>query len=142
MYLTPLSRPSAVQDTRPSSHSGVYHTTLSRLFLQYLCESSAKILKTSQGTSKGIRRSFLIKKTITQKYRDTVPLKAKEHEIFWSGVFSGIKSPLGPDSNPKTVSLSLANSGSNYGEFRLTFRVKTRESNYFPCLEMWKAINF
>ncbi len=25
--------------------------------------------------------------------------------MFWSGVFRGIKSPLGPDSNPKTVSL-------------------------------------
>ena len=35
-------------------------------------------------------------------------LKGQYHENFWSGVFWGRKSPLGPDTNSKTVYLFFA----------------------------------
>ena len=53
--------------------------------------------------------------------------------FFGLGFLGGIRTPLGPESNPKTVSLFLANSVSyGIGEFRFTFRIKIAEINYIP----------
>ena len=89
-------------------------------FLMNIFVNFRQKLKSSQGTtSKGSRRSFLMKKTNTQKSRDTVPLNICIFWLIWPWILARTWQQRSPKRGENTETINL-------GTFPLNMRRNIR----------------